>query len=243
MRRELHTDQGIPAPTLLMMSAVAGLTVANLYYNQPLLEEIRSSLDCSETMSNMITVVTQAGYALGLLLIVPMADMWSRRRIVTVIMGIAATMAACIALSSGIWTVLAASLLLGACSVIPQIFIPIAGQFSRPEHKSRNMGYVLSGLLTGILGARVISGYVGQIAGWRTMFGSCGSPDDCLPADHIENAATYAEHFQRIVQSSDSKCMEDLHRSSANEALCIEGRMHVREHDEHLGLHGLSPCR
>lgn len=147
MRRELHTDQGIPAPTLLMMSAVAGLTVANLYYNQPLLEEIRSSLDCSETMSNMITVVTQAGYALGLLLIVPMADMWSRRRIVTVIMGIAATMAACIALSSGIWTVLAASLLLGACSVIPQIFIPIAGQFSRPEHKSRNMGYVLSGCL------------------------------------------------------------------------------------------------
>lgn len=170
MRSELLPDRGIPASTLLMMSAVAGITVANLYYNQPLLEEIRSSLDCSETMSNMITVVTQAGYALGLLLIVPMADMWSRRRIVTVIMGIAAAMAACIALSSGIWTVLAASLLLGACSVIPQIFIPVAGQFSRPEHKSRNMGYVLSGLLTGILGARVISGYVGQLAGWRTMF-------------------------------------------------------------------------
>lgn len=170
MRSELLPDRGIPASTLLMMSAVAGLTVANLYYNQPLLEEIRSSLACSETLSNMITVVTQAGYALGLMLIVPMADMWSRRRIVTVIMGIAAAMAACIAVSGNIWTVLAASLGLGACSVIPQIFIPIAGQFSRPEHKSRNMGYVLSGLLTGILGARVISGYVGQLAGWRTMF-------------------------------------------------------------------------
>lgn len=166
----LRPDGGIPAPTLLMMSAVAGLTVANLYYNQPLLEDIRTDLACSGTLANLITVVTQAGYALGLLLIVPMADMWSRRRIVLTIMSIAALMSAAIAVSHSIWTVLAASLGLGVCSVIPQIFIPIAGQFSEPEHKSRNMGYVLSGLLTGILGARVISGYVGQWVGWRTMF-------------------------------------------------------------------------
>lgn len=144
--------------------------MANLYYNQPLLEDIRTDLACSGTLANLITVVTQAGYALGLLLIVPMADMWSRRRIVLTIMSIAALMSAAIAVSHSIWTVLAASLGLGVCSVIPQIFIPIAGQFSEPEHKSRNMGYVLSGLLTGILGARVISGYVGQWAGWRTMF-------------------------------------------------------------------------
>lgn len=124
----LRPDQGIPAPTLLMMSAVAGLTVANLYYNQPLLEDIRTDLACSGTLANLITVVTQAGYALGLLLIVPMADMWSRRRIVLTIMSIAA--------SHSIWTVLAVSLGLGVCSVIPQIFIPIAGQFSEPEHKS-----------------------------------------------------------------------------------------------------------
>ncbi|HIZ86308.1 MAG TPA: MFS transporter [Candidatus Coprenecus stercoravium] len=166
----LRPNQGIPAPTLLMMSAVAGLTVANLYYNQPLLESIRIDLACSESLTNLITVVTQAGYALGLLLIVPMADMWPRRRIALTIMSIAAVMAAAIAASHSIWTVLAASLGLGVCSVIPQIFIPIAGQFSEPEHKSRNMGYILSGLLTGILGARVISGYVGQWAGWRTMF-------------------------------------------------------------------------
>ena len=158
----LRPDGGIPASTLLMMSAVAGLTVANLYYNQPLLEDIRTDLACSGTLANLITVVTQAGYALGLLLIVPMADMWSRRRIVLTIMSIAALMSAAISVSHSIWTVLTASL--------GQIFIPIAGQFSEPEHKSRNMGYILSGLLTGILGARVISGYVGQWAGWRTMF-------------------------------------------------------------------------
>ena len=71
----LRPDRGIPASTLLMMSAVAGLTVANLYYNQPLLEDIRTDLACSGALANLITVGTQAGYALGRLLIVPMADL------------------------------------------------------------------------------------------------------------------------------------------------------------------------
>lgn len=170
MRYELKDNQGIPGKTLLMMAAVAGFTVANLYYCQPLLEDIGSEFGSSDTTTNLITVITQAGYATGLLLIVPMADMWSRRRIVAIIMGIAAAMAATIALSGNIATVMAASLCLGACSVIPQIFIPAAGQFSKPEDKSRNMGYVLSGLLTGILAARVISGYIGDWLGWRAMF-------------------------------------------------------------------------
>lgn len=171
MRYELKDNQGIPGKTLLMMAAVAGFTVANLYYCQPLLEDIGSDFGSSDRTANLITVITQTGYALGLLLIVPMADMWPRRRIVTAIMGIAAVMAAIIALSGNIATVMAASLCLGACSVIPQIFIPMAGQYSRPEDKSRNIGYVLSGLLTGILAARVISGYIGGWIGWRAMFG------------------------------------------------------------------------
>lgn len=115
MRKQLIENGGIPAGTLLMMSAVAGLTVANLYYNQPLLETIRQDLDCSDTLANLITVITQAGYAMGLLLIVPMADMWSRRKIVVSVMSVAALMASTVALSENIWTVLAASFGLGLC--------------------------------------------------------------------------------------------------------------------------------
>ena len=63
-----------------------------------------------------------------------------------------------------------ASLTLGLCSIMPQLYIPMATLYSRPENKSRNMGYVASGLLTGILSARVISGYVGEWLGWRAMF-------------------------------------------------------------------------
>ena len=66
--------------------------------------------------------------------------------------------------------VLIASLVTGICSVMPQIFIPIVSQFSKPENKARNVGLLVSGLLTGILGSRVISGIVGEYCGWRSMY-------------------------------------------------------------------------
>ena len=153
-----------------MMAAMAGFTVANLYYNQPLLEVMSRDLNVSQVLANIITVITQIGYAVGLCFIIPMGDLYSRRRIILVSMVTAAAMAALIGIANDIHIIWAASLIMGACSVIPQLFIPIAGQFSRPENKARNMGYVLSGLLTGILAARVISGFMGQWLGWRAMF-------------------------------------------------------------------------
>lgn len=167
---ELKKDNGIPRNVLLMMAVTGGLTVANLYYSQPLLEEMRASLGATEAEANMITVITQTGYAMGLLFIVPLADMVSRRKIIVTSMAIAAIVAGLIAKASSLTTVLLASILLGMCSVVPQIFVPMAGQFSRPENKSRNMGFVLSGLLTGVLAARVVSGWLGEWLGWRAMY-------------------------------------------------------------------------
>lgn len=167
---QLKENEGIPVSIVLTMAILAGVTVANLYYNQPLLEMISSDLGVSHVAANMISVITQVGYAAGLLMIIPSGDMCNRRRIITVCMTVAAAMALIIALTSNIHIIWAASLILGASSVIPQLFIPVAGQFSRPQDKSRNIGYVLSGLLTGILAARVVSGFVGDWLSWRAMF-------------------------------------------------------------------------
>ncbi len=167
---QLKENQGIPRSMLLMMAVVAGFTVANCYYNQPLLELIRNDIGISEQHANLITVITQIGYALGLCFIIPMGDLFSRRRIVVINMLMAASMAVIIGVARNVWMIWGASLIIGASSVIPQIFIPIAGQFSTPENKSRNMGIVLSGLLTGILASRVMSGLIGEWFGWREMF-------------------------------------------------------------------------
>ena len=168
--KQLKENEGIERSLLLTMAVIAGLTVANCYYNQPLLEMIRHDMGVSQHAANLITVVTQIGYALGLCFLIPMGDLYSRRRIIVINMSVAVVMAVIIAFAQKVWIVWGASLLLGACSVIPQFFIPIAGQYSEKKNKSRNMGIVLSGLLTGILASRVISGYVGEWLGWREMF-------------------------------------------------------------------------
>lgn len=167
---ELKENEGIPKGIIMAMAILAGITVSNLYYNQPLLEMISDDLGISQVTANLMTVITQVGYAFGLLFIIPSGDMFSRRRIITICMMIAAVMALVIGLSDNIYLICAVSLLLGATSVIPQLFMPVAGQFSQPKDKAKNIGYVLSGLLTGILAARVVSGFIGEWLSWRAMY-------------------------------------------------------------------------
>lgn len=169
--KTLIENKGIPRTLLLVMAILAGLTVANMYYNQPLLEMMHNDLHISMSQANMITVITQIGYACGLFFVIPAGDLYNRRHIAVLCMSIATVMLLCITFSKSIYLIWAASFLLGICSVMPQIFMPIAAQFSKPEDKSRNMGILLSGLLCGILGSRVISGFIGEWLGWQAMFG------------------------------------------------------------------------
>lgn len=169
--KTLIENGGIPRPVLFTMAILAGLTVANMYYNQPLLEMMHNDLHVSMVQANLITVITQIGYACGLFFVIPAGDLYNRRHIAIVCMSIAAIMLLCITFTTSIYLIWTASFLLGVCSVIPQIFMPIAAQFSKPENKSRNMGILLSGLLCGILGSRVISGFIGEWLGWQVMFG------------------------------------------------------------------------
>lgn len=166
----LTPHNGIPFHILLMMAVMAGFTVANLYYNQPLLNMICQETGISHVQANFITVITQIGYALGLLFIVPLADMVSVRRIVVLGMLAAAVSAVVMGIANDVWLLWGASLTLGITSIMPQLFIPMATLYSRPENKVRNMGYVASGIMTGIVSARAISGYIGEWWGWRSMF-------------------------------------------------------------------------
>lgn len=170
MKYELKENGGLPAVMLWTLAIVAGISVANLYYNQPLLNLIRNDLQATEFQANLISMITQVGYAIGLFFIVPLGDLYHRIRIILTNFTLLAISLLAIATAKQIYQVWAASLVTGICSMIPQIFVPIASQFSRPERKGRNVGIVISGLLTGILASRVISGWVGELWGWRTMY-------------------------------------------------------------------------
>lgn len=170
MKRDLKENGGLPAHILWTLAIVAGVSVANLYYNQPLLNIMRHELRVSEFKTNLIAMVTQIGYALGLLFIVPLGDLYRRKNIILTNFFLLILSLLAIALAPNIYIIWAASLITGICSMIPQIFVPIASQFSRPENKGRNVGVVISGLLTGILASRVVSGFVGEVLGWREMY-------------------------------------------------------------------------
>ena len=170
MKQSLKENGGLPASILWTLAIVAGVSVANIYYIQPLLNMIRHELGISEFRTNLIAMVTQIGYAAGLLFITPLGDLYQRKKIILVNFTVLIFSLLTIALTHSFHLILIASFLTGVCSMIPQIFIPIAAQFSRPEHKGRNVGIVLSGLLTGILASRVVSGFIGELIGWREMY-------------------------------------------------------------------------
>ena len=140
MKRVLEENKGIPASLLWMLAIIAGISVANLYYNQPLLNKISEDLRVSEFTANLIPMTTQIGYALGLLFIIPLGDLYKRRNIIVINFLLLSVSMLGFAVAQNIYFVLLASLITGICSVMPQIFIPIAAQFSQPEKKAQNVG-------------------------------------------------------------------------------------------------------
>ncbi|WP_026452332.1 MFS transporter [Aequorivita capsosiphonis] len=156
--------------TLYLMSISAGLIVANLYYNQPLLHQIAVDYDVSEAAVSNVALSTQLGYAFGLLFIIPLGDKISNHKIIQVdfLLMIISLIAA--ALSDSLFLLIASSFFIGFTSAVPQLFVPMAAQLSDDKGRGRAIGIVMSGLLIGILGSRVISGFVGEQFGWRVMY-------------------------------------------------------------------------
>ncbi|MFD1771876.1 MFS transporter [Sphingobacterium suaedae] len=169
----MHTNKETPELTtwiLWLMTILSGLVVANNYYNQPLLALIAADFRVTESAVSKISVLTQLGYAAGLLFIVPLGDKVHRKRLILIDLAFVVGALLLMAFAKEIWLLFVASFLIGVTSVIPQIFVPMTAELSAPEQKSSNIGLVMSGLLMGILLSRFFSGIVGEYFGWRAMF-------------------------------------------------------------------------
>ncbi|MDU1889822.1 MAG: MFS transporter [Dysgonomonas sp.] len=165
-----ENKQYLSQSVLWLMTIGAGLVVANNYYNQPLLGMIAREFGESESATSKVAMFTQIGYAAGLLLIIPLGDMFKRKRIVLIDFIFIILALSVFALSQSLMVMIIASFFIGLTSVVPQVFVPIAAQLSSPEAKGKNVGIVMSGLLVGILASRVFSGLLGEYLGWRAVF-------------------------------------------------------------------------
>lgn len=155
---------------LYLLSISAGLVVANLYYNQPLLHDMAISLGVSNPEVSNVALSTQIGYAFGLLLIIPLGDKINNIKIMKLNFLILILSLLGAAISQSLVLLIISSFLIGFTSTLPQLFVPMAAHLSNDEGRGRAIGIVMSGLLIGILGSRVLSGLVGEYFGWRTVF-------------------------------------------------------------------------
>lgn len=158
-----------PARTLLFAVA-GGAAVGNLYWAQPLLDDIASSLGTSAAVAGLLVTLTQVGYALGILLVVPLGDVLDRRRLIPGVLVASAVALLFAAVAPSFAVLLAALALVGLTTVAGQLLIPLAGDLADPSSHGRVVGTIASGVLTGILVSRTVSGLVADAFGWRAIY-------------------------------------------------------------------------
>ena len=154
----------------LLFAVAGGAAVGNLYWAQPLLDDIAADLGTSPASAGLLVTLTQVGYALGILLLVPLGDVVDRRRLVPGVLAASAVALLAAALAPGFSALLVALALVGATTVAGQLLIPLAGDLADPASRGRVVGTIASGVLTGILLSRTVSGVIAEVAGWRSVY-------------------------------------------------------------------------
>ncbi|MBI4858552.1 MAG: MFS transporter [Acetobacterium woodii] len=171
MSRKLNTfEKAIPTWLTLLMATACGLIVANLYYAQPLVGLISRDTGISANASGLIVTMTQIGYVLGLLFIVPLSDLLENRKLIatTLIVAISGLCLASFSKTPPVFFI--AAILIGTGSVAAQILVPLAAHLAPEKQRGQMVGNVMSGLLLGIMLARPASSLITAFWGWQTVF-------------------------------------------------------------------------
>lgn len=152
------------------MAIACLVSIGSIYYNQPLLPLISKTFQVSVVQVSAVPTLTQVGYALGMLLFIPLGDRTNRQRLIVIMSVLNAIALVLIAVSPSFGWLACMSFVNGVTGIVPQLLVPFAAQLATPEQRGRVVGTVMGGLLGGIVVSRVAGGFAGQFLGWRSIF-------------------------------------------------------------------------
>jgi predicted MFS family arabinose efflux permease len=155
---------------VVLLAVACGAAVANNYYAQPLLHTIGASFGVPGSTAGLLVTASQVGYAAGLAFLVPLGDVLERRRLITRMMVITSAALAVAAAAPNIAVLGGALAAVGVATVAAQIIVPMTASLAAEQQRGRAVGTVMSGLMIGILMARVVSGLVAATVGWRPVY-------------------------------------------------------------------------
>ena len=199
-RPENAAGHGLTPGLVRLMAVTCAVTVANLYYAQPLLHSIGDSLHVGQGSASLLVTAGQLGYAAGLLLIVPAGDIMRRRPLLTGLLAFCAVTLAIGALAPNLAVLDAAIALCCVTSVVVQMLVPYAATLASDDERSGVIGTLMGGLVIGILVSRTFAGVVAGLAGWRAVYGIAAvTLRRALPDHGPQLAIGYREQLRGVL--------------------------------------------
>ncbi|WP_254926293.1 MFS transporter [Bordetella genomosp. 11] len=154
----------------MVMAVACGICVANVYYNQPILELLQRAFPGSVGVVNLVPTATQLGFACGLFFLVPLGDRIDRRKLILGQAAVLVVALACLAAAPNAWSLVIASAVVGISGSVAQQIVPFAAELAAPGRRGQVVGTVMSGVLCGLLLGRAVGGFTGDHWGWRATF-------------------------------------------------------------------------
>lgn len=168
--RQAPPVAALPRGTTALFAVACGISVANVYFAQPLLADLGSEFAISPAAVGAVVTLTQIGYGLGLFFIVPLGDLLDPRRLLTAQLLLLAAALVLVATATTAAVLLASMVAVGLLAVVTQSLVACAASLAEPARRGRVVGAVTSGVVTGILLARTVSGLLTDLAGWRSVY-------------------------------------------------------------------------
>ncbi|WP_417694529.1 MFS transporter [Roseibium sp.] len=153
-----------------LMAASCGLVAANLYFGQPLAGPIAADIGLPDKAAGLIVTLTQIGYVLGLLFIVPLGDLLENRRLIVTLVAMVIVALVVAGLSQTPHLFLGAAFAVGIASTSVQLIVPFAAGLASDAKRGQVVGNVMSGLMVGIMMARPVASFITRVSSWHVVY-------------------------------------------------------------------------